>query len=126
MARKNTLKYPLLIAQSLAANFISPVTFIRNTDNVSYQINVLTTDSTGNFFVEVSDDYAVNESNVVTNPGTWITLTLSGQPIVNAVDDIIGISLNQLPYDAIRLRYDSTTPGTGICNAIITSKQLGG
>ena len=126
MARKNTLKYQLLTDQSLSGNFISPVTFIRNTDNVSYQINIDTIDSIGSFFVEVSDDYAVNEANSVTNPGQWVRLTLSGDPFVNAADDIIGISLNQLPYDAIRLVYESSTPGTGTCSAIITSKQIGG
>lgn len=126
MARKNTLKYPILIAQSLTASFISPVTFIRNTDNVSYQINVMTTDSVGNFQVQVSDDYALNEANIVTNPGNWVTLTLSGTPTVNASNDFIGISLNQLPYDAIRLLYTSITPGTGTCDVVITSKQLGG
>lgn len=126
MSRKNTLKYQLLTAQSLAADFISPVTFIRNTDNVSYQIDVITSNSIGNIYVEVSDNYAVTPDNVVSNPGTWIRLSLSGQPVVSAADDIIGISLNQLPYDAIRLVYQSVTPGTGVCSAIITSKQLGG
>ncbi len=126
MARKNTLKYQLLTGQSLATSFISPVTFIRNTDNVSYQIDVFTSDSTGTFSVQVSDDYSLNEANVVVNPGTWVTLTLSGVPTVSAANDVIGISLNQLPYDAIRLAYTETTPGTGTCNAIITSKQIGG
>lgn len=128
MSRKNTLKYDLYPAgpQSLAADFISPVTFIRNTDNVSYQIDVTTTNSTGEFFVEVSDNYSVGPDNTVTNPGTWIRLTLSGQPTVAAADDIIGISLNQLPYDAIRVVYESNVAGTGTCTMILTSKQVGG
>lgn len=127
MSRKNTLKYDLFpTGQSLATSFISPVTFIRNTDNVSYQIDVTTTDSIGTFTVQVSDNYSVANTGAVENPGTWITLTLSGVPVVAATNDIIGISLNQLPYDAIRLIYTSTTAGTGSCRAILTSKMIGG
>lgn len=126
MSRKNTLKYPLLIGQSLAASFISPVTFIRNTDNVSYQINTFTSTSTGTFTVQVSNDYAVSQDNTVTNPGTWVSLTLSGIPVAQASSDNIGISLNQLPYDAIRLSYTSTIAGTGTCDVTLTSKQIGG
>lgn len=126
MARKNTLNWQLLNDQSLATSFISPVTFIRNTDNVSYQINVTTSNSTGTFTIQVSDDYAINNEGAVTNPGSWLTLTLSGTPTVAAANDVIGISLNQLPYDAIRLVYTASTPGTGTCDATITSKQIGG
>ncbi len=125
MSRKNTLNHPILTAQSLVASFNSPVTFIRNTDNVSYQINVTTSNSTGTFSVQVSDDYT-ESNNIITNPGTWVTLTLSGTPSVAATNDVIGISLNQLPYDSIRLAYTSSVAGTGTCSAIITSKQTGG
>lgn len=126
MSRKNTLKHTILTGQSLAASFISPVTFIRNTDNVSYQINTFTTNSFGNFSVQVSNDYAVGPDNSVTNAGTWVSLTLSGTPIAQGSSDNIGISLNQLPYDAIRLTYTPTTAGTGTCDVVITSKQVGG
>lgn len=126
LSRKNTLKFTVLSAQSLAASFNSAATFIRNTDNVSYQINVTTSNSTGTFSVQVSDDYAVGPDGDITNAGTWVTLTLSGTPTVAAANDTIGISLNQLPYDAIRLVYTAGTAGTGTCSAIITTKQLGG
>ena len=126
MARKNVLLYQLLKAQSLSTSFTSPVTSIRYGDNVSYQINITTTDSTGSFVVEASDDYSVTADNVIVNPGNWVTLTLSGSPTVAATNDIIGISMTQLPYLAIRLRYVSSTPGTGVCDAFITSKEIGG
>jgi len=129
MSRKNTLKYnvfdPALFV-SLATSFISNPTFIRNTDNVSYQIDITTTDSIGMFSVQVSDDYALGPDNTVINPGTWVTLTLSAVPVAAAAPDTIGISLNQLPYDAIRLVYTSTTAGTGTATALLTSKQIGG
>lgn len=126
MSRKNTLNYKLLTNQSLASSFTSPATFVRNTDNISYQIDVTTSDSVGTFTVQVSDNYAVGPDAIVTNPGTWLNLTLSGVPTVAAANDVIGISLNQLPYDAIRLVYTAGTAGTGTCSAIITSKQIGG
>lgn len=126
MSRKNTLKYLVLTGQSLAASFISPATFIRNTDNVSYQIDATTSSSSGIFSIQVSDDYSVGPDGAITNPGRWITLTLSGTPTLIGTSDDIGISLNQLPYDAIRLVYTSTVAGTGTVDVILTSKQIGG
>ncbi len=129
MSRKNTLKYNVFdpaLTHSLSASFISNPTFVRNTDNISYQIDVTTTNSIGFFSVQVSDDYALGTDNTVTNPGTWVTLTLSGVPTVASADDNIGISLHQLPYDAVRLTYTASTPGTGTATALLTSKQVGG
>ncbi len=130
MARKNTLVYNLTpTPQSLAADFSTAPTVVRYLDNCSYQINLTTTDSVGTFVVEASNDYAVNEGNdsVVTNPGTWVALTLAGgTPFVNGADDTIIINLNQLPFYAIRLTYNSTVAGTGTCTIYVTDKQLGG
>jgi len=126
MARKDTLLFQVLHGQSLATSFVSPPTVIRFTDNVSYQITVTTSSSVGTFSVQVSDDYAVGLGPEVANPGTWNTLTLSGIPTVAGANDIISISLNQLPYLAIRLVYTSSVAGSGTCTAYITSKQLGG
>lgn len=113
---------------SLSTNFNAPVTVVRFLDNCSYQINVTTTDSSGTFAVEVSNDYYVNEGNdaVVMNPGNWIPLTLAGgTPTVSAADTLITVNLNQLPFYAVRLSYNSTTAGTGICRVFITDKVLG-
>lgn len=113
---------------SLSTDFSTPATVIRFLDNCSYQINVTTTDSSGTFAVEVSNDYYVNEGNdsVVMNPGKWIPLTLAGgTPTVSAGDTLITVNLNQLPFYAVRLSYNSTTAGTGICRVFITDKVLG-
>jgi hypothetical protein len=128
MARKDTLLYNVLPAgTSLSASFFSPATVIRYGDNVSYSLAVFTTNSIGTFSVQVSDDYAVSPDNSsIINPGTWITLTLSGIPSVASANDQIGIALNQVPYFAIRLAYTSTTAGTGTVTAYITDKQVGG
>ena len=125
--RKNILKYVLATDQSLAATFSTKPTVIDYLDNCSYQINVSTSDSTGSFAVEVSNDYNVQEpSQYVSNPGTWTALTLSGIPAVQGTDDQIVINLNQLPFGAFRLTYTASTPGTGTCTIVLECKQVGG
>jgi hypothetical protein len=128
MARKNVNVYQILTDESLAANFNSAPTLVKNLDNCSYQINVTTSDSTGSFKVQASNDYAIDETvNTVTNAGQWFDLTLAGgTPTVSGANDVIGINLNQLPFVAIRLSYTSTIAGTGTCSATIVTKQIGG
>lgn len=128
MARKNVVVYQLASAQSLAASFNTNPTIVKFLDNCSYQINVNTTDSTGSFQVQVSNDYYVNETtNHVERPGNWIALTLAGgTPSVNATNDTIVINLNQLPFYAVRLAYVANTAGTGHADIFVTDKQIGG
>ena len=127
MARKNVLKFKVADAQSLAADFISTPTVMTWLDNASYQINIITTDSTGTFKVQASNDYTVAEvTNVVTNPGTWVDLPIGGTPVAAAANDSIMINLNQIPFTAVRMVYTSTVAGTGHCDIIIVAKQIGG
>lgn len=127
MSRKNSLVTQLLpINQSLSASFTSAPTVIRELDNCSYQINISTVDSTGTFNIQSSDDYHVSEpGNVVTNPGTWVNLPLSNAIVAAGANDTILVSLNQLPFYAVRVSYTSTIAGTGTCNIFITDKMLG-
>lgn len=128
MSRKNTLVYQLASNQSLSALFHTPATVVRYLDNCSYQINVTTSNSTGTFAVEVSNDYYVNEGNdnVVMNPGNWVPLTLAGgTPTVSAMNDTIMINLNQLPFYAVRLTYTPNVAGTGTASIYITDKSVG-
>ncbi len=135
MSRKNTLVTqvgpngfgPKATSFSLATSFTTPETVVRHLDNCSFQINITTTDSTGTFSVQVSNDYYVNEGNdgVVQNPGTWTDLTLAGGiPFAAAANDTIVISLNQLPFYGVRLAYTATVPGTGTCTVFLTHKGL--
>lgn len=128
MARKDTIRTQLLSAQSLATSFTSPITIIRNLDNCSYQLNVTTTNSTGTFSVQVSDDYDVSPpTGVVTNVGHWVDLVLGGgTPTVAAANDTIMIDMNQLPFNAMRIAYTAGTAGTGHCDLWLVSKQIGG
>lgn len=127
MSRKNTLEYPLLTGQSLAASFTSPVTVVKNLDNVSYQINITTSDSTGTFAVEASNDYNISEvTNDVVSSGNWAALNIGGSPVAAAANDVILINLNQLPFKAVRITYTPSVAGTGTCDMKLVAKQLGG
>lgn len=126
MSRKNVLRYHVSEAQSLAADFKTAATILKYQDNCSYQINVTTSDSSGTFAVEVSNDYETQEpTNAVINPGNWITIDLSGVPTVSGADDSIIIDLNQLPFNAIRLSYTAGTPGTGVADIWLNCKTVG-
>jgi len=129
MARKNVLKPVLLTPtpQSLAVAYTSPVTTITFADNIAYQINTTTSDSTGSFVVEGSLDYEVDfVTGALRNPGNWAALDLGGTPVVAAANDVILINLNQLPFNAMRLRYVPIIPGTGTINVYIMTKEIGG
>jgi hypothetical protein len=126
MARKDTVRTQLQAGQSLAAAFFSPATMIRNLDNVSYQINVTTTDSAGTFSVQVSNDYDKTYTGDVDNAGNWANLVLSGIPAVAGTNTVIVVNLNQLPFNAIRLAYTPGTAGTGHADVWLVAKQIGG
>ena len=126
MSAKNTVFQKVSSAQSLSAAFTSPATVIKYLDNCSYQINITTTNSTGVFTVQGSVDYQVNEpSNLVTNPGTWTNLPLSNSIVAAGANDTILVSLNQLPFNAIRVSYTPTVAGTGVADIFIEAKRLG-
>lgn len=132
MARKNVLipLNPVSTGQSLAADFISPVTVITYMDNCSYQINITTTDSVGTFSVQGCLDYQLNDPNntEVLNAGNWIDLILggTGSPSASAANDQILIDLNQVPFKALRIAYTSSVAGTGTCDIYFMAKQVGG
>ena len=123
--RKNVLT-PVVIAsnQSLATSFTSTPTIVDYLDNVSYQINVSTTDSAGTFAVQASLDYFPGDANNKPVAGNWADLELSRVPTVASASDVILISLNQVPFRALRIAYTSTTAGTGTCNIIIEAKMV--
>lgn len=128
MARKNSFSFKVASAQSMATSFVTPATVIRNLDNDAYQINITTTNSVGTFSVEASLDYTIDETTGhVSNAGNWVTLNLAGgSPSAAAANDSILIDLNQLSFEAIRLRYTSSVAGTGVCDVYVFCRQLGG
>lgn len=125
MSRKLLVPVQISTSQSLSSNFTSPITMVQYGDNISYQINIKTTDSQGSFEVQASNDYSPGTTEYpMTNAGNWTSLSLSGTPTVNAANDTILINMNQIPYKALRLSYISTTAGTGTCDILIGYKGL--
>lgn len=125
MAKKSNLsRYQLLANADGSGDLTGAVTSIQFLDNVGYQINMLDSDMTGVFDVQVSADYQQDELGNVQNPGNWISLplsptaTITGGDITNIYIDITQISA---PY--IRLIYTSTS-GSGTVAAFITAKVL--
>lgn len=126
MSRKLVLA-PIVLesSKSLAASFFSPATVLDFQDNVLYQIDVTTSDSEGEFAVQVSQDYQPPNGQVTANAGTWVDLPISGTPSVNAANDNILISLNQVPFHAMRLKYTQSVAGTGTCKITLTARPVG-
>lgn len=127
MARKDILDTVVIAsAQSLAASFQSTPTVVKYTDNVAYQIDITTTNSTGTFSVQGSLDYVPASINSIAVAGNWIDLSLSGgTPSAAAANDSILISLNQLPFSAVRISYTSTIAGTGTAAIRVMTKTVG-
>lgn len=98
--------------QSLAANFTSAVSTWVMQDNVDYQINVTTTDSSGNFFLQVSLDGS-----------NWTDVGPCGT--IAAASDTILVEYNQAGSYKTRIRYAAGTAGTGTCNILVSAKAMG-
>ena len=56
--------------------------------------------------------------------GNWSDLVLSGVPTLIGASDTILINLNQVPFKALRIKYNSTTAGSGTCDIYIEAKGL--
>lgn len=123
MSRKsNLLSFQTLASVSMTSNVTSSATNISYLDNVGVQLN-FTGSSVGSFSVQVSIDYAQDTQGAVTNPGTWVPLTLSPTPSANAQAGSIYIDLNQLSAPWIRTTYVANS-GTGTLSSYITAKMV--
>ena len=113
MAKNVLLPIPIATNQSLSANFNSISTTVPYHDSISYQINITTTDSTGAFYLQGSDDNInfADTGNIIN---------------VNGANDTGLFSIQQWPFQYIRVRYNSTLAGTGTCNILLHARALGG
>jgi len=109
-----TSPFEFPISQSLAANFNTISTNVLYKDSIAYQMNVTTSDSVGQFYLQESVDN-VNFVDV----GACGTVNAANTSIVVEVD----IS-RTAPW--IQLRYQVGTAGTGMCQILLTAKQVGG
>ena len=128
MSRKNVLNVyvtttdaiPIPIAAGksavipLTSSFSTIATSTQYLDNVSYQIIITTSDSTGTFSLQCSSD------------GTNFD-TVGTAAVAAGANDTATLWVNQeycSPY--VRLHYTSTVAGTGSCTVLLTAKQIGG
>lgn len=122
--RKDVLtKFQIVTAGDMSGDVTSTVTNISYMDNISIQINIVTSSAVGTFYVQGSVDHVQNAQGVVTVAGNWVNLTLSPTPASASADNQILIDLNQLSFPYIRLFYDNAS-GAGLFNAFICGKML--
>jgi hypothetical protein len=100
------------LSQSLGATFNTVATTVQYQDNISYQVDVTTSDSTGTLYIQGSNDNS-----------TFVTLATVGT--VAAANDNIMIGYNQFPFAAVRLRYVAGTAGTGTCVIKLMARTVG-
>jgi hypothetical protein len=111
----------------MAASFTTTPTMITYGDNYAYQIDITTSDSTGEFKVQGSVNYQAQQGVQEPEDGAWVDLPLGGpttNPEAAGANDNIIINLNQLPFNAIRLVYTPDTAGTGTCDVWVMGKML--
>lgn len=122
MGRKNVLlSFPMLNGADMSTNQTSPVTDIAYLDNAGITVTWSGTSPVGTITVECANP------NPTENEADWNWHELGfGTPI-----DVTGntgshiISMNQLPFTKIRLKYNFTS-GTGSISALLSVKQVGG
>jgi hypothetical protein len=100
------------LVQSLAASFQTIATDVKFQDNLSYQINVNTSNSSGTFYLQGSND-GVNYADL-----------MPCGAVAGANDEIL-INVNQFPFAKMRLSYVSSVAGTGTCNIILMARTVG-
>lgn len=123
MPIKNTLlKYQNFINADMSGDLVSAVTNIQFLDDIGVQLN-FTGDAVGDFFVEISIDYAQDSQGVVTNPGHWVAITLSPAPVASGADDQIFIDIQQISAPWIRVSYASSS-GSGVLNGFLCAKAV--
>ena len=97
---------------SLGASFNTVATAVQYQDNISYQINVTTSDSQGTFSIQGSNDNSI-----------FVSLATAGT--VAAANDNIMVAYNQFPFAYVRLAYTSSVAGTGTCTIELMARTVG-
>ena len=112
MSRKNVLTpFHLVIGGDMSSSITSATTNFQYLDNIGLQL-IYTGAPIGTITLEASLDGA-----------TWSTLDVGPVVVNGAGSDLV--TLNQLPYNQMRIKYNKTS-GTGSLDAYITSKMIGG
>ena len=121
MARKNSISaYPIIVDQNMTASITSLETNVRNLDNASIRIDWTGT-PTGEIIIEALQE----KDREVTEPDDWFTLDFGSDIIIDVNNTDHQLIFTSLPFDKIRLKY-TPTAGSGVLNAKITAKHIGG
>ena len=102
-----------VITGTLSTAFYSPSTTVKMGDSVTYQIDITSSDSTGTFYAQGSDD------NV-----SFADIGVCG--IASAVNDVSVVQIDPADNFFYRVRYSPTVPGTGSCQIRVGYKPKGG
>ena len=119
-SRPHLSPYPVVTDGDMSDDITSEVTIIQKLSLVSYSV-AFTGTPTGDFTVEVSNDYALSPGGEVANSGTWSTVTLSSATSAAGADGNGFIDIGLISAYAIRLKYTSGS-GEGVLNAVINAK----
>jgi len=119
MGRKNVIKngHKMLDSQDISITSTSSETNISNLDKASIHV-AWTGDAVGVLTVEVTND------SVESNSPVWRELNMGGVIAMAGVADFHELIFNELPFNAIRLVY-TTTSGTGSMNATLSAYTTG-
>jgi hypothetical protein len=120
MAEKNFTHKQVITNQSMTgtSTITSQITNIRGFDNVFYDVQFTGT-PVGSFAVSVSSSY-----DPVTNPNAiFIPLVLTPAAVASGSSGQIGIDLNQMGAQWIKLSYTNAS-GSGTLNAYISAKAI--
>ena len=105
--------YKTVTDQDMTVSVTSLVTDVSTVDNIGVQLT-FTGSPVGDFFIEGS-----------VNNLTWVALEFTIAPVAAGVGDDFLFNIKQFPYPKIRVRYVPTS-GSGVLNAWVFAKRLGG
>lgn len=107
----------IIDAGDMSGDLISDIVGTTNLDNIGLILEWTGTTPVGTIYVDVR-----NNSNGVTS--TWSTLDFGTLIGVAGNTGDINLSINQTPFDELRVRYDNTS-GTGALTVIAAGKTVG-
>lgn len=125
MARKNTISaHPMIVDGDMSGDITSSVTDVKNLDKAYIRV---TWDIGGSPVGELQFE-ALQEkdsTSAANDDANWFTLDFGDTLTIDNSETEHQILFESLPFDKLRLKYNSTS-GTGTLNAKITAKQVGG
>ena len=119
MARKNVLKtYKMFNSEDISTSATSGVTNTSNLDKASIYLEWTGAAPVGTITVEATNDDPNSSSPV------WKTVDFGSSIDISGASGNHDLIFNEMPFNAIRLQYTSTS-GTGTLNATIHAKTQG-